>query len=187
MDADWEFEVGGDAPVIEAAWAGFVDLKREPERAKELTETAALPGLAETLTRLNGVESPVWTSKCDFWPRLEAGEFDADELDAPREQAECGVGCYIDMNFEGGGAGEMTPEELSVCCRAICRRVNAAPLRCCRVDLVIRRAYRAGQPEALGVTAYLTACGESPEKASETLTAALAILADAAGGQSTVE
>ena len=35
MEADWEFEVGGDAPVIEARWPGFVDLRRNPERAME--------------------------------------------------------------------------------------------------------------------------------------------------------
>ncbi len=32
MEADWEFEVGGDAPVIEAHWPGFVDLRQNPEQ-----------------------------------------------------------------------------------------------------------------------------------------------------------
>ena len=27
MEADWEFEVGGEAPVIEASWEGFIDLR----------------------------------------------------------------------------------------------------------------------------------------------------------------
>ena len=27
MEADWEVEVGGGAPVIEAFWPGFVDLR----------------------------------------------------------------------------------------------------------------------------------------------------------------
>jgi hypothetical protein len=30
MEADWEFEVGGDAPVIDALWPGFVDLRLSP-------------------------------------------------------------------------------------------------------------------------------------------------------------
>jgi hypothetical protein len=38
MEADWEFEVGGDAPVIEAPWPGFVDLRLHPERAWQLSE-----------------------------------------------------------------------------------------------------------------------------------------------------
>jgi len=38
MEADWEFEVGPDtaglaAPVIDACWPGFVDLRHNPERA----------------------------------------------------------------------------------------------------------------------------------------------------------
>ena len=39
MEADWEIEIGGDAPVIEAHWFGFVDLRIEPSRANELPET----------------------------------------------------------------------------------------------------------------------------------------------------
>ena len=30
MEADWELEIGGDAPVIEAHWTGFVDLRADP-------------------------------------------------------------------------------------------------------------------------------------------------------------
>ena len=40
MEADWEFEVGGDAPVIEACWEGFIDLRKTPERARQLPEAA---------------------------------------------------------------------------------------------------------------------------------------------------
>jgi hypothetical protein len=36
LEADWEFEVGGDAPVIDALWPGFVDLRlpSRPEIAR---------------------------------------------------------------------------------------------------------------------------------------------------------
>ena len=49
MEADWEFEVGPDAaglapPVIEAAWAGFIDLQCAPEQAGDLPEADLLPG-----------------------------------------------------------------------------------------------------------------------------------------------
>jgi hypothetical protein len=52
MEADWEFEVGPDAaglaaPVIDALWPGFVDLRRAPELAWHLPEAAQLPALAE--------------------------------------------------------------------------------------------------------------------------------------------
>ena len=80
MEADWEFEIGDGAPIIEAAWAGFVDLRRTPERVNELPEVAACPFLAESLVQLNASGSPVWTSKCDFWPEVEQDDFDPDEL-----------------------------------------------------------------------------------------------------------
>jgi hypothetical protein len=71
MEADWEFEVGGDAtvpeaPIIDACWSGFVDLQSAPERARLLPEASQFPALADALVKLNGVGSPVWTSKCDF-------------------------------------------------------------------------------------------------------------------------
>jgi hypothetical protein len=102
MEADWEFELGADAagqaaPVIDAAWPGWVDLRRSPELARQLPEAAAFPALAEALIRLNSAASPVWSAKCDYWSSLEAGEFDPDELDAPPGCTSHATGCYIDL------------------------------------------------------------------------------------------
>jgi hypothetical protein len=183
MEADWEFEVGGDAPVIDAAWAGFVDLGRFPERAQDLPEAAHLPGLAETLIKLNEAASPVWTSKCDVWPHLEAGEFDPDELDAPPDRSAHAMGCYIDL-LPRNGRQWLQPEAAATECNELCRLLRAIPLPCCRVDLVIRRAFITQNasdrgPVSLGVTAYLTACGASQAAAARAIQAALAALTDA--------
>jgi len=109
MEADWEVEIGGDAPVIDACWDGFVDLRFNPrmdsslppdtyrKRAHGLAESANLPGLAEALAQLNGLHSPVWTSKCDVWPVPDAADIDAGELDAPQEDATFAWACYIDL------------------------------------------------------------------------------------------
>ena len=94
MEADWEFEVGGDAPIIEAHWPGFVDLREHPHQARELTEARQLPGLADALARLNAPSSPVWTSKTDVF---DPGSLDTDELDATREEAKHAIACYIDL------------------------------------------------------------------------------------------
>ena len=40
MEADYEVEAGGEAPVIEALWPGFVDLRLQPERIGEIQEVA---------------------------------------------------------------------------------------------------------------------------------------------------
>ena len=97
MEADWEIEVGGKAPVIEARWPGFVDLRLHPERASQFPEAAELPALAVALAMLNALASPVWTSKCDVWPVVDSAEFDPDELDAPPGCGAHAMGCYVDL------------------------------------------------------------------------------------------
>jgi hypothetical protein len=190
MEADWEFEVGPDAagvaaPVIEAAWAGFVDLEREPGRARQLPEAAQLPGLAEALIKFNEAASPFWTSKCDFWPSLEPCTWDPDELDAPAGSASYAMGCYIDL-LPRAGREWLQPETAAAECKELCRLLRTVPLRCCRADLIVRRAFITPnasdqEPINLGVTAYVTSCGESETAAEQTLQAALAALADALG------
>jgi hypothetical protein len=183
MEADWEFEAGGDAPVIDACWSGLVDLRRAPEQAWNLPETAQFPALAEALARLNVAASPVWTSKCDLWPHLEAGEFDPDELDAPPGCSAHAMGCYIDL-LPGSGQQWLPPDRAAAWCKRVCVLLRAVPLRCCRADFVIRRAITTLNPTDpervdLGITAYLTSCGASPAEAARTLEAALAAFADA--------
>jgi hypothetical protein len=185
MEADWEFEVGPDAaglaaPMIEAHWAGFVDLQRHPERATHLPEAAQFPALSEVLARLNAADSPVWTSKCDFWPHLEADEFDADELDAPSGCTAHATGCFIDL-LPKSDQQWTQPAMAEKACKRICGLLSAVPLRCCRVDLVIRRAFITSEVMGLGITAYLTSCGESPVAAAKTLEAVMAAFVDALG------
>jgi hypothetical protein len=180
MEADWEFEVGGDAPVIEAQWVGFVDLQRHPERAGNLPEVAQFPALGEALARLNAADSPVWTSKCDFWPHLEADEFDPDELDAPLGCTAHAMGCFIDL-LPKSDQQWTQPAMAEKACGRVCGLLIAVPLRCCRADLVIRSAIITSDVMDLGITAYLTACGETPAAAANTLEAALAAFADALG------
>src|SRR5579862_4167165 len=67
MNVDWEVEIGGGAPVIEAHWPGFIDLRAHPERLNEVAEVKVLVPLGGVLLALNSAESPVWTSKCDVW------------------------------------------------------------------------------------------------------------------------
>lgn len=186
MEADWEVEIGGGAPVIEVHWPGFVDLRSNPQRACQMPETAELPALAEALIRLNAQASPVWTSKCDFWPLLEQSAFDRLELDAPPERAAHATGCYIDLLPCNNLQWDNT-ELVLTACRLICSALRAHPLRCCRLDLILRRALFAPEQLGSGITAYLTACGSSPAEASSTLSAALAAFTSAILSEATLQ
>jgi hypothetical protein len=181
MEADWEIEVGRGAPVIEAYWPGFVDLRVAPERARGLAEASQLQGLADALILINTKDSLMWTSKCDvFVPE----DFDKDELDAPADSGAHALACYIDLIPRSDGRWLETDTAVDVC-RRICASLHGIPLRACRVDLIIRSASlaRVGTDLAvdgmeLGATAYVTACGASSGDANSSLQRALAEFAE---------
>ena len=169
MDADWEVEVGGGAPVIEAFWPGFVDLRRSPERLGEIAEAAAFPALADLLRALNGSASPLWTAKCDVWEP--AGTPDA----AAGQTA--GLACYVDLlPVEGQVFAQWTQAEGF--CRAWIARLAPLPLPDCGLELIVRQAL-AGAVEGFGVTAYLSGTGRDRSAAAEALSAALVAFAGA--------
>jgi hypothetical protein len=173
MEADWEFEIGGDAPVIEAQWPGFVDLRIEPKRAIELAESRQLPGLADALARLNAMNSPVWTCKTDVF---DPGPIGSDELDAASDDAKQAIACYIDILMRSDQEWSL-PFEAERSCKALCAQLREIPLRHCRVDLVVRRAHFEPELNDLGVTVYFTACGRSESDARVRLAECLAIFA----------
>lgn len=164
MEADWEFDIGGDAPVIEACWPGFVDLRDHPARVHEIAETQTLPGLAAALLRLNKVGSRVWTCKTDvFTP----DRVDPDELAAATDEAKFAMACYVDLLMRGDQIWNVSANAEKDC-RTYCKRLRDIPLRCCRVDLVVRRA-RVREHNDLGATVYLTACGPTLANAKQRL------------------
>ena len=193
MEADWEFEVGGDAPVIEACWPGFVDLRWTPwsardlpGRVRSLPEVIQFPALAAVLERLNSQRSPVWTSKCDFWPVLGAEEFDADELDAPSGCSAHAMGCYVDLLPKSDQQWPF-PGMVEAACKHLCAKLRVVPLRCSRVDLIVRRAQIAPDLMDTGITAYVTACGATVAGAKAVLEAALATFTNVLCPHSTLE
>jgi hypothetical protein len=167
MDADWEVEIGGGAPVIEAGPSGssanpessaFIDLRRYPEHIVEIREAAAFPPLAALLLELNAPESPLWTSKCDLW-----------------EPEPAALASYIDMRPREGWVFAQWQQAEFFCREYVARLAPIAFPKCSRqssvardqestvdsgpeytIDLVIRQAI-AGQIEGFGITAYLGA------------------------------
>jgi hypothetical protein len=178
MEADWEFEVGSGAPVIDVHWQGFVDLTANPQLVFSLPEAGQFPALAEALIKLNAEQSPVWTSKCDFW-KVDPDEvaLDADEINARSDEMAFAGACYVDLLAriqERWRNAEDTARD----CGALCSVLHDISLRCCRADLVIRRAVLAAGEDVFGITAYLTACGTTEAAACEVLGSAIAAFAD---------
>jgi hypothetical protein len=173
MEADWEIEIGPDAPVIDAAWAGYIDLRSAPERVNEIGETAQFPALANLLLRLNSPASAFWTAKCDVWP---VEEVDPDEMDANLQDAASAVACYIDLIPIEAHATSL--EAIVEWCRRLCLDLRSKPLRQSRVDPIVRRAFVEADVEALGITMYVSACGSAPPQASDVLSRALGLVAD---------
>jgi hypothetical protein len=175
VETDWEIELGGAAPIIDACWPGFVDLRRIPEKASEFTEVLQLPALAPALLRLNSSQSPLFTAKCDVWPVTET---DPLEFDAPQQSAAHAIAVYMDL-VPSDPQLWSDPDKAIAWCRALCIRLKCAPLRCSRIDLVIRRAITTqDMDDGIGITAYLAACGFTVEAARAHLESVLAVFAD---------
>ena len=157
MEVDWEVEIGGDAPVIEADWPGFIDLRADPERIGEIAEAIALPPLARLLAAINASRSAFWTSKCDVW-----------------EPEPCALACYIDV-LPRDGAVFLDWHEAESFCRKLVARMRSATESATEsfllshggasssksepgisVNLVVRAAM-ASEREGFGITAYLSA------------------------------
>ena len=174
MEADWEVEVGGGAPVIEALWAGFVDLRAQPERIAEISEAAACAPLAGLLLALNGMSSELWTAKCDLWEPEEPPE-GTPVAAVQGEGSSHAVACYVDLlPLAGKVFSEWTEAESF--CRAWVDRLAEVSLSGMRLDLVVRQAV-AGSSEGFGVTAYFHAEGRARTDAAATLAAAFSAFA----------
>ena len=175
MEADWEVEIGAGAPVVEPVWDGFVDLRRTPEAAAHLPEAAALAGLSGVLVKLNQVDSPVWTAKCDVW---EVVEFDPLELDAESEDDKAAAASYVDL-LPREPSKWATHEDAAEWCRRVCLHLHGITLRSCRMDLVVRTADMGEAANTYAVTAYASAAGMNTGEAKRRLAEALAAFADA--------
>ncbi len=174
MEADWEVEIGGDAPILDAAWPGFVDLRMRFEAIGELPEVAAFPPLGDALERLNAGSSPVWTAKTDFWPLT---SIDPYEFDMSEDDDAIGYACYVDV-LAADAHGWSSVDQVAAWCRLQCTNLHPIALRACRVDFVMRAAVLPGGHAGLGVTVYVSAAGPDNEDALRRLAEALGVCAD---------
>jgi hypothetical protein len=156
MQADWSVEVGPQLDVIDADWAGLVDLRANPEAVEQIPEAARYRPLAEVLATLNEAESPLFTAKCDVWGLAES-EIDRDEFDAADGAAQTGMACYIDVLAHEPGL-YASFARVEAWAQAVVVRLRECAIAEGRVDLVVRGA-NAGGAEGFGITLYAAGCG----------------------------
>lgn len=166
--------MGAGAPVLDACWPDFIDLRVNPDAVDVLPEVQEFRDLGRALIRLNAAPSPVWTAKCDVW---ELTAYDPDELDALHNQADRALGCYIDL-FACNVRDWLAPDQTIAWCKSLCALLGRIPLRSCRVDLVVRSAILPDERTGCGVTAYLAAAGSDVAQASLKLNEALVAFVD---------
>jgi len=176
MEADFEVQIGGGAPVIEALWPGFVDLRRSPERVYEISEAAAIPALAHALLVLNDLDAPLWTAKCDVWdPHAAESGASETERSALPEHHHAALACYIDLLPRASLVFANWKDAENFCRRWVSRLDAEEPRGATHnatVDLVVRQAL-AGEVEGFGITAYLGVVADYRAGAEDALAAAL--------------
>jgi len=157
MEADWDIDIGPDAPAIEIPWEGFIDLRSRPLSAvDEIQEAATNPSLREALIKLNANESGLFSSKCDVW-WLDPEEIDKDEFGSQPENTRHAFASYIDVLFSDEGKFQsFTFHESAV--RRLTGELKATTLPDCRVDLVVRSA-TVETLSGCGITLYAAGCG----------------------------
>lgn len=188
MEADWEVEIGGGAPVIEAHWPGFVDLRKYPERIGDLCEAREYPPLADFLLSLNSSRSPMWTSKCDVW-RPEGG----------------GLACYVDLLPRDVGVFADWEQGEAFCRNLLAKlRAHISPAGSgerssssafvyenkgdseVSVTLVVREAVLENS-QGFGITAYFSAEKTDMANAEKALAEAMGAFADSLNGTAFAE
>jgi hypothetical protein len=156
VEADWSAEIGSGLPVIDAAWEGFVDLRRDPSAVRTIPEAVSFPGLAHALSLLNGEASAVFTSKSDVWS-LTGDEIDRYEFDALASDARTGIASYIDV-LQRDSENLVSYEFHERLVKQVAEDLCHSSLRNGRIDLVIRAA-NFDESEGFGVTLYAAGCG----------------------------
>lgn len=156
MEADWAAEIGPRLDRIDADWPGYIDLRSQPDALSSIPEAAEGSALRETLTTLNGPESPVYTCKCDVWP-LSTEELDPFEFDFAASEKPVGMAAYIDVVARDSSLfGSFERHESWA--RSTALQLRTIPVASGRADLVIRAAM-VGNAAGFGLTVYAAGCG----------------------------
>jgi hypothetical protein len=140
VQADFAVELGADDETLEMPWAAeeggprYYDLKRHPELLSKLEEAVRAPELGEFLSKVNSLQSPLETAKCDVWSSTEIN---------PEEEifeATHKFGSYVDLFFSDEPKRFSFPEHEQLTKR-LTNLLQRAPEMPVSVEFLIRRCY----------------------------------------------
>ena len=140
MQADFAVELGADDETLEMPWAAegggprYYDLKRHPELLSNLEEAVRAPELGEFLSKVNSLQSPLETAKCDVWSSTEINP--EDEI----FEATHKFGSYVDLFFSDESKRFSFPEHEQLAKR-LTNLLQRAPEMPVSVEFLIRRCY----------------------------------------------
>jgi hypothetical protein len=140
VQADFAVELGAEDETLEIPWAAegggprYYDLKRHPELLSNLEEAVRAPELGEFLSKVNSLQSPLATAKCDVWSSTEIN---------PEEEifeATHKFGSYVDLFFSDEPKRFSFPEHEHLAKRLI-QLLQRAPEMPAAAEFLIRRCY----------------------------------------------
>jgi hypothetical protein len=140
VQADFAVELGADDETLEMPWAAegggprYYDLKRHPGLLSSLEEAVRAPELGEFLFKVNSLQSPLETAKCDVWSSTEIN---------PEEEifgATHKFGSYVDLFFSDEPKRFSFPEHEHLAKRLI-QLLQRAPEMAAAAEFLIRRCY----------------------------------------------
>jgi hypothetical protein len=180
MQADYAVELGRDDETLEVPWESdgglrYFDLKREPERIKEIEEANGLPELRDFLVFINSSclrlrngstlekesGSGLQSAKCDAWASTEIHP-EEEIFEVPYK-----FGSYVDLFFAGQSPqGSVKAHEEFL--KKIVALLKRAPELPATAEFLLRRCYfheKGDVREGLYVTFYLFGFGQDENKA----------------------
>jgi hypothetical protein len=170
MQADYEVELGPDAPALEVPWrsadgsARYFDLRSQPELLLEISEAAANPDLARFLSAINSPRSHFQSAKCDGWLSDEISEAEA------IFEAKWKFASYVDLFFTDETAQRDLEIHRSTSSK-LAKLLVKAPEVSAAAEFMVRRCYfhrttdMETSEDGYCITFYLSGYGDDEDQA----------------------
>jgi hypothetical protein len=170
VQADYEIELGPDAPALEVPWRSpdghsrYFDLRARPELLLEISEAADNPELAKFLSTVNSPRSLFQTAKCDCWF--------SDEIEEAEQiyEAKWKFASYVDLFF-AEPATQIDLESYRTTSSKLAQLLGKAPEISAAAEFMVRRCYfhrtndMDQSEDGFCITFYLSGYGDDEEQA----------------------